>query len=485
MNSKFLSILFLFLLLFDSVSSQIITQNVEDRIKLFNAWVESRIEYKHWPGLIVGIVYDQELIWKETYGYADVENKTLLDETSLFPIASNSKMFTAIAIMKLRDEGKLNIDDSIEKYLPWFEKINDKNADSKKITIRHLLTHTAGIPREANFNSWSDGVFPDLNQLSEKLEFQEISFETDVRYKYSNLGTSLLGAIIANVSGMQYQNYIKENILDPLEMNNSGFNLETKQNTKFASGYSKLLPNGTRTKANRCDYKSYTSAAGVNSTFRDLVKFASWQFRIRNTNTSEIISGATLGEMQHVYWVDDSWEFGLGLGFFIYHKKPNDLIGHGGHDAGYCTDITIDPKDKIAVIVLANADDIDVYPDINGSVSNKIFSIIVPEVRKEISKNKKSQKPALSFNEYTGTYRNYWNDFRIINYQNNLVLLKPESKNPETMIVKLIPIEKNIFRAESDFTNRYEGEIVEFEEDKKGNITKMRMLSETWKKIRD
>ena len=152
-------------------------------------------------------------------------------------------------------------------------------------------------------------------------------------------------------------------------MNDSGFNLDEKQELRFATGYSILMPDRTRLKQMRSDYKGLTSVADLNSNINDLVKLAAWMFRIRETNETEIINGATLREMQHVYWVDDSWEYGLGLGFFIYHKKPNDMIGHGGKARGFHTDFTIIPKDKIALITLANAEDIEVYPDISGSVS--------------------------------------------------------------------------------------------------------------------
>ena len=144
-------ILFLFFF-FNILSAQTIDSNVSDKIKIFDAWIESKIEYEHWPGVIIGLVYDQSLIWTKAYGFADLDKKNLLNEKTLFPIASNTKMFTAIAIMKLRDEGKLDLDEPVAKYLPWINKIKQNNSDINKITIRHLLTHTSGLPTEANLN---------------------------------------------------------------------------------------------------------------------------------------------------------------------------------------------------------------------------------------------------------------------------------------------------------------------------------------------
>ena len=191
-----------------------------------------------------------------------------------------------------------------------------------------------------------------------------------------------------------------------------------------------------------------------------------------------------LENCQHVYWIDDSWEFGLGMGFFIYHKKPTDMIGHGGHVAGYPTDFTIIPKDKIAIITLANADDIVVYPDVTGSISNMFIDIVLPEFRKTISIKESTTKLDSTYEKYIGTYRNDWNDFKILMIDGNLVYINPKSNNPEKTLVKLLPLEKNVFRAISDDVNRDYGEKVIFEEDGVGNIKNMKMSADIWEKVR-
>ena len=282
---------------FNILSAQTIDSNVSDKIKIFDSWIESKVEYEHWPGVIIGLVYDQSLIWTKAYGFADLDKKNLLNEKTLFPIASNTKMFTAIAIMKLRDEGKLDLEEPVAKYLPWINKIKQNNSDINKITIKHLLTHTSGLPTEANLNYWADTKFPELLEILKELEKLEICFSTDIRWKYSNFGLAIAGEIISLVSGLTYKDYITKNILEPLNMIGSGFNLDYKPGYEFASGYSRLMPDMKRSKFNRYDYKGFTSAAGLNSNLIDLSKFASWMFRIRETNQKEIISGSTLREL--------------------------------------------------------------------------------------------------------------------------------------------------------------------------------------------
>ena len=482
---KLKSIILLLFFFFNFLSAQTIDTNVADKIKIFDSWIESKIEYEHWPGVIIGLVYDQSLIWIKAYGFADLEKKNLLDEKTLFPIGSNTKMFTAIGILKLRDEGKLDLDEPVAKYLPWINKIKQNNSDINKITIRHLLTHTSGLPTEANLNYEIESNFPELSEIVKELEKLEICFSTDIRWKYSNFGLAIAGEIISSVSGLPYIDYIKKNILEPLNMIGSGFNLDSKPGYEFASGYGRLMPDGRRSRSDRYDYKIQTSAGGLNSNIIDLSKFASWMFRIRENNQKEIITGSTLREMQHVYWIDDSWEFGLGMGFFIYHKNPNDMIGHGGHVAGYPTDFTIIPKDKIAIITLANADDIKVYPDVTGSISNMFIDIVLPEFKKTISLLESTIKLDSTYEKYIGTYRNDWNDFKILMIDGNLAYINPKSNYPNKTLVKLLPIEKNVFRAISDYVNTDYGERVIFEEDGAGNIKSMKMSAHTWEKISD
>jgi len=474
--------LFLFFF-FNILNAQTIDSNVSDKIKIFDSWIESKIEYEHWPGVIVGLVYDQSLIWTKAYGFADLDKKNLLTEKTLFPIASNTKMFTAIAIMKLRDEGKLDLDDLVAKYLPWINKIKQNNSDINKITIRHLLTHTSGLPTEANLNYEIELNFPELSDIVKELEKLEICFPTDIRWKYSNFGIAIAGEIISSVTGLTYKDYITKNILEPLNMIGSGFNLDSKPEYEFATGYKRLMPDGSRARSERYDYKIQTSAGGLNSNINDLSKFASWMFRIRETNQKEIISGSTLREMQHVYWVDDSWEYGLGMGFFIYHKNPTDMIGHGGHVAGYLTDFTIIPKDEIAIITLANADDIKVYPDVTGSISNMFIDIVLPEIKKTISLMESTIKLDSTYEKYIGTYRNDWNDYKILMIDGNLVYIDPKSNNPDKTLVKLLPIGNNVFRAISDYVNTDYGEQVIFDEDSDGNIKCMKMSAHTWEKV--
>ena len=155
---------------------------VTDDIHVIETWISAQMEYYNLPGLSVGVVYDQELIWSKGFGYADVEKKTPATAETIYRIASITKLFTCTAIMQLRDQGKLLLDDPIQNYLPWF-KIKNRYPDAPAITIRHLMTHTSGLPREAAFPYWTDHKFPTVEEIIEALPDQETTYPSETKWK--------------------------------------------------------------------------------------------------------------------------------------------------------------------------------------------------------------------------------------------------------------------------------------------------------------
>ncbi|MBL7738878.1 MAG: beta-lactamase family protein [Chitinophagaceae bacterium] len=190
----------------------------------------------HFPGIAFGVVVDGKLVYRGNYGYTDIANKIPVISSSLFRIASMSKSFTAMAIVKLRDEGKLNLDDPAYLYIPELRNVQYPTADAPPITIRHLLTHGAGFPED---NPWGDRQLADSDKDLMEFIGKQISFSNPpgIAYEYSNLGFALLGKIITNVSGKRYQDYIKENIWLPLGMTTSEWEFGNVAPEKLAHGY--------------------------------------------------------------------------------------------------------------------------------------------------------------------------------------------------------------------------------------------------------
>ncbi len=139
----------------------------------------------------IGIVHDQALAWSGGFGWADVERREPATADTLYRIGSITKLFTATALLLLRDEGKLHLDDPLTAHLPWFQM--KAAADAGTITIRHLLTHTSGLPREGAFPYFTDSRFPSLDEIRARLPAQERPLPVETRWKYSNLGRDARG----------------------------------------------------------------------------------------------------------------------------------------------------------------------------------------------------------------------------------------------------------------------------------------------------
>lgn len=200
--------------------------------KLFKDYADSN----HLPGVAYGLVVDGKLVYKGSIGYTDIDKKIPVTSSSLFRIASMSKSFATMAILKLRDEGKLNLDDPAYFYIPELKNLKYPTADAPHITIRHLMTHGAGFPED---NPWGDRQLADTDKDLIELIGKQLSFSNPpgIAYEYSNLGFALQGKIITVVSGMQYQEYIKKNILEPLGMKTTTYEFGDVAPDKLAHGY--------------------------------------------------------------------------------------------------------------------------------------------------------------------------------------------------------------------------------------------------------
>ncbi|MEG8223981.1 serine hydrolase, partial [Sphingomonas sp. HH69] len=188
------------------------------------------------PGLVYGIVADGKLVHVKGLGVQDLVHKRAVTPDSLFRIASMTKAFTALAILKLRDEGKLGLDDLAETHVPEMRGWTYPTKDSPRIRIRDLLTHSAGLVDD---NPWGDRQTPLPEADFTRMLQTGVPFSTTpgTRYEYSNFGYALLGRIIANVSGQPYRRYVEGRLLAPLGMASSGYQVSDWPVERRAMGY--------------------------------------------------------------------------------------------------------------------------------------------------------------------------------------------------------------------------------------------------------
>ena len=191
---------------------------------------------KHAPGLVWGIVLDGQLLHTGNVGFANLEKKIPADARTAFRIASMTKSFAALAILKLRDAGKLSLEDTVEKHLPEFRAIKAPTADAPKITLRHLLGMAAGFPED---NPWGDRQLGITDAQFGEFLSRGIAFSHSpgVAFEYSNLGFALLGRVVSIVAGVPYQRYITREILLPLGMTATRWEFSEVPPDRLALGY--------------------------------------------------------------------------------------------------------------------------------------------------------------------------------------------------------------------------------------------------------
>ena len=431
--------------------------DVASNIDLLCAWIESQMAYRGQPGLSIGIIHDQELVWARGFGYANVEKQVAATPTTRYRIASITKLFTSTAILILRDAGRLQLDDPITRHLPWFA-VRQRYPDAPPITIRHLLTHTSGLPREAAFPYWTDANFPTPAQLREALARQETVFPTETRWKYSNLALSLAGEIVAAVAGQDYEEFVQERILDPLGMTETRVRSPQPDDPELAVGYGRRMPGGGRGVRPFTDSRGITPAANMATSVADLAKFAMLQFRDRPAGGHQILRGSTLREMQRVHWLDPDWKMGWGLGFRFTRERYVTYVGHSGKVPGYRTQLLICPTTRIAVIVLSNADDCDPL-----ACAERAFRWVAPALVTRAAPKPEPEAPDPGWQRYAGKYRDAWGDSQVLVHQGKLVIIDPASPDPLQGLGTLTPVAEHTFLHETDDGYSAPGELAVFE----------------------
>jgi len=443
-------------------------KNYDEAFQLVEVWLEAQKDFDQLPGISAMVVEDQKVLWSGAFGLSNVEENTKAESSTLCSICSISKLFTSVAIMKLYDEGKLRLDDRVEDLLPAY-KLKQKYPESGPITIRSLMTHSSGLPREAGYPYWTgpDFPFPTKEQIDGKLIDQETLYPASTYFQYSNLALTLLGEIVEEISGLPYEEYIQNNILEPLGLFDTRTEMpKAMYGQELAIGYSAMQRSGKREKVNLFQANGITPAAGFSSNVIDLGKFASWQFRLRDTTATEILKPSTLKNMQSVHWTNPDWTTTWGLGFSVYKGADgNTWVGHGGSCPGYRSTLQLDLKNKRAFSVMINSSGTNPGKYVKGinSIMKKVKA-----TKKEDKSEAKADKDHLK--QYVGYYSQmpWWGEVYIGVWEGKLVSLGLPSEKPGESMTFYKHIEGDTFRRIR--ANKELGETLVFKRDKEGNI---------------
>lgn len=439
---------------------------VRSGLELLSAWIEGQMAYKGLPGVSFAVVHDQELVWARGFGWADVERKVPASAETLYRVASITKPFTATAILQLRDAGKVRLDDRVQDVLPWF-KPAPAPADTSPITIRHLITHTSGLPREAPFPYWSEAAFPTVEDIRGALPGQACILPAESRWKYSNLALVVAGEVVSAVSGVPWAEYVRRHILEPLGMHDSLTETPPQDHPRLARGYARRLPSGERAASPYSNLRGVSAAAGLTTSVTDLARFAMLQFR---DDGAPVLRGSTLREMQRVHWLDPEWQMGWGLGFQILRIQNRTLVGHGGVLRGYKSEFRFSAADKLAMIAMINADDGEPRLFIE-----KAFEWLAPALVRAATPPAPPVLPDPSWGRYLGRYRNAWGDAQVFVLNGRLTWIGPNLPDPMLAPATLVPVGEHTFRIETKDGMALPGEHVVFELGVDGRVARVKL----------
>ncbi len=434
---------------------------VQAQIGLFSAWLEGQIEYRGLPGIVVGVVSDQDLVWAEGFGHADLDGDRRMDVDTRFRMASHSKLFTATAIMQLREQRKVRLDNPVTDYLPWFT-FQLAAPDDPPLTIEHLLTHSSGLPREAG-SHWSDLDFPTAAEVRDLMSDRQAAFSPEVRWKYSNLAYTIAGMVVEQVSGLSWAAYLQQNIFDPLGMSSSSVDTE---DAKMATGYGIRMPDGSRAVMPFVDARGMAAATGLTSTVEDMARFVSAQFRTGARGDDRLLSTASLRQMHRVRMLENTWTSGQGIGFGVRRVDGKIFIGHGGGYPGYTTNTSIQLDSKVGVIVLTNTNDSN-----PGQIARQLMSTVGEAVATATVTEPRAAAWDPTWERFAGRYRSRNGERQVLVMHDQLVVMNPWSTSIEEP-TELEAMEDGLFRMVAPTGGGAVGEVVRFVEEN-GEVVRM------------
>lgn len=440
---------------------------VAEAITLFSLWADEQIAYHGTPGLAVAIVHGGDLVWAAGFGAADLESGAPVTPDTPFRLGSVSKLFTATAILELRDAGKLRLDDPVVGHLPWFS-IRSDFADAGPITVEHLLTHTSGLPREGPFPYWTTHDFPTVEELRGALPSIRALTPPGESYRYSNLGIGLLGQIVASASGEPWEAYVERHVLAPLGMTRSSAHPSPEQIAALARAYTRKFPDGSRRIMEFYETRAIAPAAAVVASASDLARFAAFHLTGAAVDSVSPLSEATRREMRRPHFVYPSWSGGRGLGFAISRRDGATQVAHGGWIGGHRTDFLLLPDRNLGVVALTNADD--ASPGLFARKAADLIGGAIVRATAPPPKSKPRFDPAWS--RFAGTYTDPWGwEYEVLVLGEGLAVYDhnyPPDDDPDSALVRLTPTDDpNVFTMS-------DGEPFAFELDESGAVVRVR-----------
>ncbi|TSE04190.1 serine hydrolase domain-containing protein [Aquimarina algiphila] len=416
--------------------------------------IEERMKHYGIPGVSIAVIYNGEIAWSKGYGVTDKESNTPVTKQTLFQAAATSMPVTAYGALRLVEENKLDLDKDVNSYLKSWKIPENKFTKDKKVTIKNLLNHSAGIYPRGTGRYSIDEKIPTLVEIlngTSPAKNEPVTTnkepEESVRFAYTSYVP--IQQLMLDVEGKTFPEIMDELVLQPLEMNNSTFNqsLTIAQLAKAATGY---LKDGSMVKGRRNIYPSMASN-GLWTTAEDYAKFiANVQQTLNDKRTKGLSKGLT-ALMGTPYGVSNNpgWSFTLGLGFQLFNRNDEIYLRHHGWNRGFYAEIMAHRDKGYGVVVFTNS----TFPEFNAEVIRAVA--MAYEWDKFVPIHKKIEIEQSLVDEITGRYNANGRIVEVFQKDNQLLY-----KN-----ILDLEAEELIKVSDSSFVKRNSSRLVQFKPD--------------------
>lgn len=428
----------------------------QDILDYYRSWLEYRRWFLRVPGVQAYVQADGQPQLSVAFGSADLEAGTPLTERHLFRIASHSKSFTAVALLRLVGRGRLRLDDPVAEHLPEL-------ADSglAKATVRELLAHGGGVIRDGE-----DGDFwqlfrpyPDSGELLRiAAEPSAAVLPRNEKFKYSNIAYGLLGLVIERVSGASFADALAAEILRPLGLADTGPELDPGRTADYAAGHTALSYAAERSVISHVDTRALAAAAGFYATAADLAAF----YAALLPDDDRLLGEDAQRQLRHHEWEVRNGESWYGLGVFLNKIGEHELFGHSGGYPGHITRTFACPKRRTVVSVLTNAIDGPAEPLAAG-----LFRLL------DLAAGA-THEPAPDGARFTGRFLTLWGVQDVALLGGRLFLINPTLVNPADDPVALDVVDQNTLKMVSGSGGGSIGEPMRYEFFPDGSIRSVR-----------
>lgn len=398
-------------------------------------WLEFRRTALRVPGVQAAVRLGGELVLSTAHGVADVGTGTALTPEHVFRVASHSKTFTATAVLRLAERGRLRLDDAVGSHVPW---VGQESPELGRATLRELLGHAAGVTRDGRAGDFwiLDGEFPDADGLRTAVREGGALIGRSERFKYSNIGYSLLGLVVEAVTGTSYADHVRAEFVEPLGLRRTAADVDAfPDRQEFATGHSSLAV-GDQVPLTSPSTRAMAAATGFCSTAEDLT---AW-FSAHASGRDAVLDAHSRRLAQRAEWTVEGSESTYGLGFIGERCGARDLVGHSGGFPGHITKSVVDVTAGLAVSVLTNAVDGPATELARGLV--RIVDLVASEW------TVRTDGPDLD--PFCGRWANLFGVHDVVRCGSTLVAVDPQATDPGAATVRLDPVDDTTLRVTAD-----------------------------------